>query len=371
METGDDERRRGQTSMRVVTRLAKWWCAGMALAVAIAIALALFHQPKVVVTSQPQAIEGDDRCLITIEQGVGLVRITQQREHDLGWSPHRATGPPDTPSMGDITTAWASLTPDAQLEWLELSYEQPCNNATALRVYETYCPGALTRVTTYDSSGQEIELWQGVDPAAANAQGIWVATIPVAPVSFPIQRVRLYIDSPRVPGWNEIDAVGLVDASGSVTWASGATASTTYARQPSAGSQMSFDELKRVLPAWGKFRLDRTRQPATETRVVEARGWPLLTLWSEAPRPAPTVPAATTPAAIIPWRPVWTGLLSNGALYGLVLVALYGCTFGLRRFVRQSLWLRRGCCMQCGYDLRFDLAAGCPECGWRRITADA
>jgi len=40
--------------------------------------------------------------------------------------------------------------------------------------------------------------------------------------------------------------------------------------------------------------------------------------------------------------------------------------FKFRRFLRESLWLRRGCCMRCGYDLRFDLANGCPECGWRR-----
>ncbi len=34
----------------------------------------------------------------------------------------------------------------------------------------------------------------------------------------------------------------------------------------------------------------------------------------------------------------------------------------IRRFIRR----KRGLCINCGYDLRGDFSAGCPECGWRR-----
>ena len=37
--------------------------------------------------------------------------------------------------------------------------------------------------------------------------------------------------------------------------------------------------------------------------------------------------------------------------------------------VRQNLRAKRGRCLPCGYDLRGDLARGCPECGWRREPA--
>jgi hypothetical protein len=37
-----------------------------------------------------------------------------------------------------------------------------------------------------------------------------------------------------------------------------------------------------------------------------------------------------------------------------------------RKYFVESSRLRRGCCMRCGYDLQFNLAPGCPECGWRR-----
>ena len=51
-------------------------------------------------------------------------------------------------------------------------------------------------------------------------------------------RSRSYIESTRVKGWNEIDAVGLVDAQGNRQWAQKATASSTYADQPDGKNAM-------------------------------------------------------------------------------------------------------------------------------------
>jgi hypothetical protein len=53
-------------------------------------------------------------------------------------------------------------------------------------------------------------------------------------------------------------------------------------------------------------------------------------------------------------------------LYALVLAGLYWALVVPRRFVREVGRMRRGCCVACGYDLGFDFAPGCPECGWRR-----
>jgi hypothetical protein len=49
-------------------------------------------------------------------------------------------------------------------------------------------------------------------------------------VKFKTKRVKVYIDSPSVAGWNEIDAVGLRDADGKTHWAAKAEASTTFAQ---------------------------------------------------------------------------------------------------------------------------------------------
>src|SRR5581483_11192341 len=74
---------------------------------------------------------------------------------------------------------------------------------------------------------EEVELWKGQDPTPTDA-GMGVSEIPVK-VTFTTNRVKLYIDSPSVPGWNEIDAVGLRDKNKQVHWAVAADASSTYA----------------------------------------------------------------------------------------------------------------------------------------------
>jgi len=146
-----------------------------------------------------------------------------------GWGPEQATGAPNTwPNAGDLGTAWASQTPDGQREWLELTYDAPIRPAAVL-IYETYNPGAVDRITGYDAAGKEIELWSGADPTPAGSEK-GISVIPLHP-AFDLKRIRVYLDSPRVAGWNEIDAVGLLDAAGTTHWAASATASSSYADQ--------------------------------------------------------------------------------------------------------------------------------------------
>jgi hypothetical protein len=142
------------------------------------------------------------------------------------WGPEQATGPPDTPAAGDIQTAWASRTPDDQDEWLLLEYAEPVV-PEAVAVYETYNPGALYRVTVFKLDGEEVEVWKGKDPTPIGS-GKGVSEVAFQ-VPFKANRVKLYLDSRNVPGWNEIDAVGLRDAAGKTHWAVSADASSTYA----------------------------------------------------------------------------------------------------------------------------------------------
>jgi RNA polymerase sigma factor (sigma-70 family) len=145
------------------------------------------------------------------------------------WGPEQATGEPDTPEAGDIVTAWASRTPDEQDEWLLLEYAEPVV-PRAVVVHETYNPGALYRVTAFRLDGSEVELWQGKDPTSPD-EAMGVSVIPVK-VDFKSSRIKIYIASRAVPGWNEIDAVGVRDAGGKTHWATSADASSTFAQQP-------------------------------------------------------------------------------------------------------------------------------------------
>lgn len=142
-----------------------------------------------------------------------------------GFGPEQATGRPDVPQAGDNSAAWASQTPDGQREWLLCEYATPIE-ARAIVVYESYNPGALVRISAFNAAGDETIAWEGDDPTPrGRPRGISV--IPVK-LDFAVQRIRLSIDSPAVPGWNEIDAVGIEDAGGTIHWASKAEASSTF-----------------------------------------------------------------------------------------------------------------------------------------------
>jgi hypothetical protein len=144
-----------------------------------------------------------------------------------GWDTDQVLGRPDTPGAGDIRTAWASAHQDDQPEWLLLEYRRAVRPRAVL-IHETFNPGAVTRVTAFDAGGSEVEVWSGVDPTpTSSARG--VSTIPVK-VSFRTRRIKIYIDSPAVPGWNEIDAVGLRSSYGRTQWATKAYASSSYGR---------------------------------------------------------------------------------------------------------------------------------------------
>ena len=67
-------------------------------------------------------------------------------------------------------------------------------------------------------------------------------------------------------------------------------------------------------------------------------------------------------AHALPLRPIWSGLAINTLFYAALLWVGFCGPFALRRHVRRKC----GRCITCGYDLRGDLAAGCPECGWNR-----
>lgn len=153
-----------------------------------------------------------------------------------GWGPEQLLGPPDTHRMGDQITAWASSSQDGQEEWLMLEYAQPVQ-AREILVYETYNPGALTKITAI-KNGEEILLWEGKDPVKT-VDGVGVAKVAVE-TDEPIQQIKLYLNSTEVAGWNEIDAVGVVDADGKKHWATRAAASSTYSNRTTYTKRFGF-----------------------------------------------------------------------------------------------------------------------------------
>jgi hypothetical protein len=141
-----------------------------------------------------------------------------------GWGPEQATGAPDTMQAGDMTTAWAPRQPDGGAEWLKLEFNREVMIAE-VRVRETYNPGAVVKVTALLAGGEEALIWEGAEePAQAPVDRSFLNPQPIK-----ARMVKIYLDTAKVSGWNEIDAVELIGTDGSRQWASTATASSSYA----------------------------------------------------------------------------------------------------------------------------------------------
>ena len=133
---------------------------------------------------------------------------------------------PNTPLPGDHPTAWAPATQDGQKAWVELDYQKAIRPAE-IHIYETYSPGAVYQVTGVIDE-KETLLWKGVDPTSPDA-AIGVSKIPVD-TELEFRRIRIYLNCKLVPGYNEIDAVAMVDDQNHSQWAVDARASSVYSQ---------------------------------------------------------------------------------------------------------------------------------------------
>ena len=138
------------------------------------------------------------------------------------WGAAQLTGAPDVPIAGDHSAAWASLKEDVGEVVLDLDYATAVR-VDAVRIHETFNPGAVARVYAKDPAGRYDLLWEG---RAESREAIrWFE--PSVSTSYSTSSIRIVLDTDRVGGWNEIDAVELV-GDGRRQWATGASASSTY-----------------------------------------------------------------------------------------------------------------------------------------------
>ena len=157
-----------------------------------------------------------------------IANAVAQAQPKREWGPEQATGAPDTMEAGDLSTAWASLEPDAGPEWLEVSFAKAVE-IDEIRIRETFNPGAVCKITAFSNENVEIVLWEGVkNPILAPTDMVvW----PVLGIKS--DRIKIHLDTKRIHGWNEIDAVEIIGADGSRQWGMNATASSFFGENAS------------------------------------------------------------------------------------------------------------------------------------------
>ena len=92
---------------------------------------------------------------------------------------------------------------------------------------ESHNPGAISKVVAVLPNGSEATVWEGLmDPSASDE--LVSSAFPVSE-NLRARSVKVYLDTTRVPGWNEIDAVEIVGRDGRKQWATASRASSSYA----------------------------------------------------------------------------------------------------------------------------------------------
>jgi len=120
-----------------------------------------------------------------------------------------ALGAPDVfPRGGDVDGAWAPLATDGGYEWITVRFAAPVRAASIVWV-ETFNPGAVMRVDDLSDPSAPTALWTGTTGSPGVPAAVAEVTLPAPRV---ISAVRVVLDTRRVTGWNELDAIGLVPA---------------------------------------------------------------------------------------------------------------------------------------------------------------
>ncbi|MBI5365754.1 MAG: zinc ribbon domain-containing protein [Planctomycetes bacterium] len=133
------------------------------------------------------------------------VEVSSQYGNKL-WTGAMLVGPPDCQVEGKDGRVWCPGAPDNGAEFCVVEYATPVA-PTQVRVMESLNPGCVVRIEGITAAGQILPLWEGQDPCVPGNQVLEVTMRRPFPA---VNRLRLTLDTARVPGWNEIDAIELL-----------------------------------------------------------------------------------------------------------------------------------------------------------------
>lgn len=148
------------------------------------------------------------------------------------WGTEQLLGKPD--AGNDYSQLeWCPSTQSGGPEWLGITFEKSVVPAQ-VEVYAKPTPLSITRIGVFDDEGTEYEAWNrrmGMTQEKGSPKHIAHLRLKLKH-EFKSERIKIYIDSSKDPGWIYYDAVGLVAEDGEKQWAEWVEASSCYAQGP-------------------------------------------------------------------------------------------------------------------------------------------
>ncbi|NNM27584.1 MAG: hypothetical protein HKO59_16670 [Phycisphaerales bacterium] len=122
------------------------------------------------------------------------------------FSAAQTLGVANVPGYVNHPSAWAASSKDGTQEYVTVGVNTPMF-ATGVTVRETYGNGFVTQIDVVDLDDQLHTVWTGTDASAPGTpvefQATWTQT------GFPVQGVRVHVNTDATSTWEEIDAITL------------------------------------------------------------------------------------------------------------------------------------------------------------------
>ena len=137
-----------------------------------------------------------------------VIRFSSQYT-TTSWAATSALGKENVyPNYGDFANAWASLSADEKREFLELGFDT-IQTVRSIEIYETYNPGAIDSVFLRDATSKKWNLVYAKPVVKNLEEKSRIFSIYLMETGYFSDAIRIAINSPAVPGWNEIDAIAI------------------------------------------------------------------------------------------------------------------------------------------------------------------
>ncbi len=153
--------------------------------------------------AQEQDVQWASELIGTSSHFVNLSKPKTQQYHG-----EQALGKPNKlPSHGESPSAWSPATKDnPQGEWIKVGFAKPMEIAQVV-VAENFNPGAITHIYVYDTSDKEYLVYKNVNVGPLNVPARMFSISYKA--NFLVKAVKLELSTAKVPGFNQIDAIGI------------------------------------------------------------------------------------------------------------------------------------------------------------------
>lgn len=114
--------------------------------------------------------------------------------------------PNKLPAHGESPCAWrTAVANNGKGEWIKVSFNRLMSVQTIV-IAESWNPGAIAKIKLYDEAGKEYTVYQNPAPAPKKAHML-VHHIP--PTPYKVAALKLELQTTAVPGFNQIDAIGI------------------------------------------------------------------------------------------------------------------------------------------------------------------